>query len=228
MRLNLKLVCILAAGITLSAAMPSPAAVIISQYYEGTSNNKFIELFNSGASAVDLAAGEFKLSLYSNAAREAWKDGTASTPAATTLALTGSLAPGATLLLSHASATIPAYAVPAAITNNGVINFNGDDSIVLWSGATYSFAGVVDAFGWTAALGMGAQDTSFVRNADVLTGTNQDFNPASWTQYTLADVADATPGTNQRLNFHAAVPEPATLSLAGLALVGAIAVRRRG
>lgn len=227
MKLRTAFPTILAALAVLGATQPhASAAIIISQYYEGTSNNKFIELYNSGATAVDLGTDAYKVSLYSNAARENWKAGTASTPAATTVALTGSLAAGATLTIAHGSAALPAYAIPADVSNSGVANFNGDDSVVVWTGATYSFASVVDAFGSLAAGGFG--DVSYVRNIDITTGTNADFDAADWTAFSLAAVANAAPGTNERLDFHAAIPEPASLVLAGMGLFAAIVVRRRG
>jgi hypothetical protein len=37
--------------------------VFISQYYEGTSNNKWIELYNGGTNSVNLGAGGYRLGL---------------------------------------------------------------------------------------------------------------------------------------------------------------------
>jgi predicted extracellular nuclease len=214
-----------ALGLLLVGALvaETPAAIIISQYYEGASNNKYIELFNSGNSSVDLAAGGYQLSHWSNANREIWKTDGAPTG---TQALTGSIAAGGTYLIAHTSAAAPAYALPAnqSTTGNGGVNFNGDDSVAVWTGTTYAFASVVDAFGVT---GNTAQDTSFVRNVSVTTGTNADFNAAQWTQFTVAEVDGAAVGTNERLNSHA-VPEPAAALLAGMGTVLAGAqVRRR-
>jgi len=90
------------------------AAIIISQYYEGFESNRFLELYNSGSSSVNLGAEGYKLSLYSNAQREAWK--TAITPVSSTLSLTRQIAAGDTILNFHPSADGSIYA------------FNGDDN----------------------------------------------------------------------------------------------------
>lgn len=207
----------------LCAAMiaPASAAIIISQYYEGTSFNKYIELHNTGATEVDLDTGEYKLSHWSNAGREGWKTDAAPTG---TLSLTGTIPAGGTFLIAHAQATLPEYALPPDQSTSGDgVNFNGDDSAVVWTGATYSFANVVDAFGVTAS---GFADLSFVRNGDVTSGTNADFDPSQWTQFSMAEVNDAVAGTNQRLGEHAVIPEPSTIALA-FASVGALLLRRK-
>jgi predicted extracellular nuclease len=225
MSLKSKYACILVAGAMLtSVATPASAAVIISQYYEGASNNKFIELFNSGAVAVDLAAGSYQLSHWSNANRETWKTGGAPTG---TQALTGIIPAGGAYVINHSSAAAPTYAVPGNQSNgsNGGLNFNGDDSVAVWTGTTYSFASLVDVFG---AVANSFVDLSYERKSTIITGVNTDFNASDWNLYTLAEVADATPMVPQRLGYHAAVPEPATLVLGGLALIGVVATRRRG
>ena len=137
-----------------SAVSMSQAALIISQYYEGASNNKWIEIYNAGSESVDLTAGAYRLGRWDNANREAWKTGTA--PAGS-IALSNSIAPNATYLVRNTSATLPAYAT--ADLASGTLTFNGDDSVVLYTGATYAFANVVDAFGMTATQGL---DRSFV------------------------------------------------------------------
>lgn len=170
-------------------------ALIISQYYEGTSNNKWIEIFNPGASAVDLGADGYRLGIWINANREGWK--TSGAPDQN-MALTGVVGAGATILLRHGSATNPAYA-SATFTNSSVINFNGDDSLVLYTGTTFNFGNVVDAFGMIAT---NSADTSFVRKTNITAGVNTDFDAAEWDQFTLALVDGAAEGTNERLGYH--------------------------
>ena len=170
-------------------------ALIISQYYKGTGHNKWIEIYNPGATAVDLAAGEYRLGLWANENREAWKtDGapTANVP------LTGTLAAGSTFLLRHNSAVLPDYAT-ADLISSGVCNFTGDDSVVLYTGGTYAFANVVDAFGLT---GNTAADKSFVRKTSVTSGVNTDFNAADWDPFTVAQVEEAGATVNERVGYH--------------------------
>lgn len=118
-------------------ALPSLAFaqtdLIISEYVEGTSNNKSIELFNPTGSAIDMGAGVYKLRLFSNG----------SLTVSAEVLLTGTVASGATYVISHASASAAILGVSNA-TSSTVINFNGDDAIVLTKSAANT---VVDAFG---------------------------------------------------------------------------------
>ncbi|QEG34027.1 lamin tail domain-containing protein [Bythopirellula goksoeyrii] len=223
MRIGKQFLTILSIVGMLSATMAiAPAAIIISQYYEGASFDKYIELHNTGPAAVDLAAGLYNLSHWSNAAREDWKTGGSPTG---TQSLTGVIPVGGTYLVAHSSAATPAYALPAdaADGGNGGVNFNGDDSSVLWTGAAYAFASVVDAFGATAnAFG----NTSYVRNANITSGTNLDFDASQWTQFSNDDVNNAATGTNQRLGEHSIIPEPASITLL-IGCLGVMTIRRR-
>ena len=186
-----------AAAVTVTVTFQEASAsgeLIISQYYEGASNNKWIEIYNPGAVAIDLAAGGYRIGLWANANREAWKTGTA--PSSST-ALSNSVPAGGTYLIKNSSAALPAYAV-ADITS-GAMTFTGDDSVVLYTGSTYSYANVVDAFGMT---GTNAMDKSFVRKIAVTTGVNTDFNAADWDEFTNAQVDGAAESTNERLGYH--------------------------
>ena len=175
-------------------------ALIISQYYEGDRFDKWIEIYNPGSVAIDLAGGEFYLGLWANINnRELWKTGGAPS---FSMALTGSIPPGGTYLLSHLQAALPTYAT-AAQANSQVINFNADDSVVLYTGATYAFANVVDAFGMTAS---NAMNTSFVRKNTITTGVNTDFNAADWDEFSNTAVDSAAAGTNERLGYHSTGP----------------------
>ena len=65
----------------------------------------------------------------------------AAATASQTMALSGTIADGDVFVLAHASADA-AILAQADVTNSSVINFNGDDAIVLRKGGA-----VVDAFG---------------------------------------------------------------------------------
>ncbi len=114
--------------------LPSHANVLISEYVEGGSNNKVIEISNTGSANVDLAVEGYKLSLYSNG----------KTTTTAELLLQGLLVPNSSLVVYNPNAT-DAFkkAAPQGLADTqGAINFNGDDAIVLSNNA-----GVVDVFG---------------------------------------------------------------------------------
>src|SRR5450830_333608 len=103
-----------------SAAAFADDGFIISEYIEGTSYNKAIELYNGSGAAIDLS--QYKVCLYTNGA---------GSPSATgTLLLTGTLAAGDTYVIAHASAAAAILAV-ADVLSSAVMNFNGDDAVSL-------------------------------------------------------------------------------------------------
>lgn len=175
--------------------------LILSQYYEGSGDNKWIELFNPGAEPVDLDAAGYRLGLWQNAGREGWKTGSA--PAFATI-LTGTVAPGSTYLVSHGAAAAPAYAAANA-ASNGLI-FNGDDSVVLYTGTEYDFANVVDAIGLRSNT---AANCSYVRAPAVCCGVTTDFDAGDWIRFDYAAVDTADVEVPERLGWHGiAQPQP--------------------
>ena len=53
-------------ALAIAPAAAATSDLFISEYVEGSSNNKAIELFNGTGAAVDLAAGGYQLQLYFN------------------------------------------------------------------------------------------------------------------------------------------------------------------
>jgi len=105
--------------------------LMISEYVEGSSNNKYIEIFNGTGEEVNLS--NYRLNLYSN--------GSVTTTSSVTLS--GSLASGACIVYKNSSAALTLPIGVTAITNSAV-NFNGDDAVELYK---ISPAGSVDIFG---------------------------------------------------------------------------------
>ena len=99
--------------------------VVISQYYEGTSFNKWVELANTSDTAIALDG--FVLTRWANAATESWKQDGASPSGSDSLDGLSIPANGF-LLLGNTRAEVPAYAA-ADVSTNGTPNFNGDDSV---------------------------------------------------------------------------------------------------
>lgn len=102
--------------------------LFISEYGEGTSNNKYIEIFNGTGASVDLSI--YSLKLYNN--------GTA-TPNVT-LALSGSLADQDVYVIANAQASTAILSL--ADVNSGVTGFNGNDAVTLEKNTT-----VIDVIG---------------------------------------------------------------------------------
>ena len=103
--------------VTLSSS--AYAELFISEYIEGSSNNKAIEIYNPGAAAVDLGAGSYALQYYFN--------GNGSP--GLTIVLTGSVAGGDVHVVAHGSAA--AAILAEADQTNGSGWYNGDDAVVL-------------------------------------------------------------------------------------------------
>ncbi|MFM5035052.1 ExeM/NucH family extracellular endonuclease [Aeromonas media] len=173
----------LAVGLALSGQ--TQAQLLISEYLEGSSNNKAVELSNLGATPVDLS--QYRLALYAN--------GKPLTDAPTnSLTLQGTLAPGASLVLANPSASGEILA--KATQTSGNLVFNGDDALVLYRGSE-----IVDSFGqvgvdpgtaWVSGS-VSTLDMTLRRKATVSTGRTDataPFDPAL--EYVAAAKDDAS------------------------------------
>lgn len=178
------------------AAFVNTSPVIFTQYYEGTSNNKYVELTNTSASSVDLSS--WRLVRWGNAETENWKvTAIASASASGVLTLTGTLLPGQTVILSNSAAADPVSSGSAFISSS-IINHTGNDSYGLYEGSV-SPSNLRDALSFTAANE--GPNNSFVR---ISSGMGFDFNlgtsistyPAVWALTTNAIVDAAT--SNQK------------------------------
>jgi predicted extracellular nuclease len=161
----------LTAGITVSSAVASSAAaattdLLFSEYVEGSSNNKALEIYNGTGAAVDLTAGDYNVLMSFNG-------GTATLE----IPLAGTLADGDVFVLAQASAD-PAILALADLTN-GAGWFNGDDAVMLRKGLD-----VVDSIGqegfdpgseWGADLTSTA-DNTLRRKATVCAGDTDPTN----------------------------------------------------
>jgi predicted extracellular nuclease len=162
----LAVVSLVAGLLTAVAASPASAVsteLLLTQYVEGSSFNKAIEISNLTGSSVDLST--YTLELYSNG----------SATANSTQALNGTLADGDVIVLANASANAAILAVADATSST--VNWNGDDAIVLRNNGA-----VVDAFGQVgfdpgSAWGSDSFSTvnnTLCRNDDI---ENGDTNP---------------------------------------------------
>jgi endonuclease I len=144
----------------------TPADLFFSEYVEGNSLNKYIEIYNGTENSIDLS--DYSIRLYANGSLTP----TNNNP------LNGILAPQETIVLKNTSATIftgESTSVPA-------INFNGNDAIALFKISTNSFVDIFGRIGedpgtaWTAGNHT-TVDRTLIRTATVKQGITQ--NPTS-------------------------------------------------
>ncbi len=159
--------------------------LIISEYIEGSGNNKGIELFNGTANAIDLAARNFVYQDYHNG----------STVATHVVALAGIVAAGGTFKLCHSN-----WALAAACDQQDLlIDFNGNDVVVLREGGGAGV--VVDSIGRIGedpGLQWGTNpntlDSTLRRNPAVTDGDTDTADPydpaAEWSGAAQNDVSD--------------------------------------
>lgn len=103
--------------------------LIISEYIEGSSNNKAIEIYNPTSAAIDLEAGNYQLARYSNGGTNP-----------SNITLTGTVAAGDVFVIANSSSTDAILNVADQTT--GSISHNGDDAWELLKSGT-----VIDSFG---------------------------------------------------------------------------------
>lgn len=157
---------------------PVVADLLISEYLEGSSNNKAIEIYNGTENEIDLSAGGYALALYSNG----------SISPGNTFAFTGTLAAGATYVIANPSAN--AAILGKAQATSTVTYFNGDDALVLYKNydaatKTGTVLDVIGAVGVDPGTAWGTTvktvDQTLVRKSSVSAGNTQlngPFDPA--------------------------------------------------
>ncbi|MFZ1279766.1 MAG: endonuclease [Ignavibacteriaceae bacterium] len=104
--------------------------LFISEYVEGTSNNKVIEIFNGTSGAINLTSNAYKLEFYFNGA----------TTAATTINLSGTINPGNVFVVASSLANSAILSVANQTSSSAF--YNGNDAVVLKKGST-----IIDVIG---------------------------------------------------------------------------------
>ena len=139
--------------------------IFISQYIEGGGYNKYIEIYNGTDATVDLS--EYTLELWSNGTNIA-------TEASASMTLEGNLAPGEVIVIGNSAGTL----YTPDIVNNSVMNFNGDDTLILKHNDE-----VIDSIGqvgidpgdfWGDETTVSMKDMTLIRKSSV---TGGDTNP---------------------------------------------------
>jgi uncharacterized protein len=106
-------------ALPMQSALAAPTELFFSEYIEGTSNNKALEIYNGTGATINLSTGGYNIQMFFNG----------SATAGLTINLTGTVADGDVYVVAQslASATILAQ----ADQTSGAGWFNGDDAVVL-------------------------------------------------------------------------------------------------
>ncbi|MGD9761577.1 MAG: lamin tail domain-containing protein [Candidatus Izemoplasmatales bacterium] len=128
--------------------------LIITEYIEGSSYNKAIEIYNGTGSSIDLSA--YSIEIYYNG----------NTTAGNTINLSGTLANDDVFVVAHSSANSTILAVADLVT--GSYSPNGNDAIVLKNGSA-----VIDNIGEVGDATIYAEDVTLTRKL-MLRDTNQE------------------------------------------------------
>ncbi len=151
--------------------------LFFSEYGEGNSFNKYIEIYNGTGAAVDLST--YSIELYTNGG----------STAQSTLALTGTLQNNSTYVIAHADAAVEITTL-ADVLNSNIVNFNGDDALVLLNNSVgidiFGIVGNDPGTSWTVAGNTSATlDKVLYRKATVCSPT------MNWTVSAGTDATDS-------------------------------------
>lgn len=179
----------------------APTELFFSEYIEGSSNNKALEIYNGTGTAVNLGTDGYNIQMYFN--------GSATT--GLTINLTGILADGDVFVIAHSSAN--ATILSQADQTNGAGWFNGDDVVVLRKGTT-----VIDVIGqigydpgneWGSGLISTADNT--IRRIDTVCAGDIDgsdvFDPSLEWQGFATDTFDGLGSHSVNCDAEDAAPE---------------------
>ncbi len=158
-----------------TAAFSQGSDLFFSEYLEGSSNNKAIEVFNPTAATVDLS--NYKIYRYNNG----------SVLASDSLTMQGLLAPGGVYVAGNPSAV--AAILAESDTLHTITFFNGDDAMSLYNIATATMLDVIGMIGndpgtnWVVGTGATSEFT-LVRASSVTAGTlNWTVGATQWDVY---------------------------------------------
>ncbi len=156
--------------------------VFISEYVEGSSYNKALEIYNGTAAAIDLAAENYQVEFYFNGSSSPGR----------TISLSGVVAPGDVYVLAHSSADAAITATADLLAGGSW--YNGDDAVRLAKAGSavdvIGQIGVDPGSQWGSGLTSTA-DNTLRRKSTICSGDSDGsdpFDPASeWDGFAVND-----------------------------------------
>lgn len=149
---------------------PGTGDLFISEYVEGSGNNKYIEIYNPTDQTIDLSG--YTLSLQTNGAGE-WGMNNQEE-------LTGSIPAKSVIVLKNSQATL----YTGETVNCSAVNFNGNDPVGLFKNGE-----LVDVFGvFNGGSDDFAKDMTYRRKSSV-TGPSATYNADEWEATSKDDVS---------------------------------------
>lgn len=151
------------------------ADLFISEYVEGSSNNKYIEIYNPTNEAIDLSA--YALDLNTNGGASWSKDGTGYSNYSE---LSGTIAAKSTIVYKNSNAAI--YAGEATVCS--AVNFNGNDPVGLFKNGI-----LIDIIGtFNSGDADFAKDVTLRRKSNV-TAPSSTYDASQWETLSKDDVS---------------------------------------
>ena len=179
---------------------PTYTDLLITEYIEGSSNNKAIEIYNGTDDVIDLS--QYTLTLYSNGGNLPGNTTSLASPEKATLQ------PGELLVIGNSSAADAIKDVTTFASN--VTYYNGNDALVLMKGTV-----VIDSFGNTTDATKYADEITYRRALTVLTGDttiDDAFTADGWVEFAQDAMDDigkyngsaigTEPGTDPTFNLN--------------------------
>ncbi len=157
--------------------------LFFSEYIEGRSSNKAIEIYNPTSSAISMSGYEVKL--YANG----------SISAGNTLTLSGSIPAYGVYVISNSGSSLSGITTNSDITSS-VTFFNGNDVLELVKNSI-----VIDVIGTVGSSSNFASDVTMVRNSGVQQGN---------TTYTASEWIMMAQDVDTMIGFHQSICQPCT------------------
>jgi len=185
--------------------------IMITQYYEGASINKWIEIKNISGGIIP--ANTYYIVILNNGDADAPASADPSNGSSPSfnnnVLISTDMAVGEVRRYKHDLAVLPAYASPGETGYDGnptfefpsgASLFSGDDLVIITTSVdSNSWANRVDVIGNGTLWG---DRRCFVRNTCLSSGPSTTWNPDEWVEFTDAEVETPVAGTNPYLGLH--------------------------